>query len=135
MSDLLGISDGTFGVIGLLFGLLDMGLNHCPNDGCLASRDVQARNTFSIGETYFQQQQYHNAIKAYYRVEGLHEYPRWQAAALLQAGKCNEMLGHWTDAVKLYARVVEEFSETKIAGKATQRLQVAQQRRTLMQRR
>ena len=50
---ILDISDGTFGVIGLLVGLIDMGYNHCPNDGCLAKNHVQAYNTVSIGETFF----------------------------------------------------------------------------------
>ena len=65
MSGILDVSDGTFGVIGLLFGLLDMGMNHCPNEGCLAANDVQAYNTVSIGETYFQQS--HTGEELYYR--------------------------------------------------------------------
>ena len=77
--------------------------------------------------------QYNQAIKAYYRVEGLYAFPRWQAAALLQAGKCHEMVGRWAEAVDLYAKVVNEFSTTRVAEKAARRLQVAQQRATLMQ--
>jgi TolA-binding protein len=85
-----------------------------------------------IGETYFMQDQYNWAIKAYHRVEGLYDYPRWTAAALLQAGKCHEMVGRWKEASDLYSRVVEEFSETPVAQKAARRLRVAQQRATLM---
>ena len=65
MAGILDVSDGTFGVIGLLFGLLDMSMNHCPNEGCLAKNEVQAYNTFSMGETYFQQA--HTGEELYYR--------------------------------------------------------------------
>ena len=53
MSDFVGISDGTFAVIGLLFGLLDMGMNYCPDEGCLAKNEVQGYTSASVGETYF----------------------------------------------------------------------------------
>ena len=42
-----------------------MGINYCPNEGCLARNDVQAYNTLSIGETYFQEM--HQAEEIYYR--------------------------------------------------------------------
>jgi len=86
-----------------------------------------------IGETYFMQKQYDEAIKAYHRVEGLYDFPRWTAAALLQAGKCHEMVGRWSEAVKLYAKVVQDFAKTPFSDKAARRLRVAQQRQELMQ--
>ena len=55
MSDLIGISDGTFAVIGLLFGVLDMGINYCPNEGCLTKNEVPGYTSASIGEVYFQE--------------------------------------------------------------------------------
>lgn len=86
-----------------------------------------------IGETYFMQKQYNQAIKAYHRVEAVHDFPRWKAAALLQAGKCHEMVGRWHDAVALYDEVVNTYKETSFAAKAAKRLRVAQQRAGLMQ--
>ncbi len=85
-----------------------------------------------IGETYFMQKQYNQAIKAYYRVESLYAYPRWQAAALLQAGKCHEMVGRWAEAIDLYARIVNDYGETRFAEQASKRLSVARQRADLM---
>ena len=41
MSDLAFITDGTIAVVGLIAGLIDMRVNHCPNNGCLAQREVQ----------------------------------------------------------------------------------------------
>ncbi len=85
-----------------------------------------------IGETYFMQKQYNQAIKAYYRVEGLYPFPRWKAAALLQAGKCHEMIGRWSEATELYTRVVKDYAQTRFVDKAAKRLSVAQQRADLM---
>ncbi len=85
-----------------------------------------------IGETYFMQKQYNQAIKAYHRVESLYNYPRWQAAALLQAGKCHEMVGRWSEAMDLYTRIVNEYGQTRFADQAAKRLRVAQQRADLM---
>ncbi|SLN26462.1 Lipid A 3-O-deacylase (PagL) [Roseovarius litorisediminis] len=54
MSDLAFITDGTFAVIGLVAGLIDMGINHCPNDGCLTKNKVQSYASLSVGDTVFQ---------------------------------------------------------------------------------
>ncbi|MGM0489443.1 MAG: tetratricopeptide repeat protein [Planctomycetota bacterium] len=80
-----------------------------------------------IGETYFMQEQYDQAIKAYYRVEGLYDFARWKAAALLQAGKCHEMLGRWNEAIESYSQVLEHYADTRFAEKANKRLHVARQ--------
>jgi TolA-binding protein len=90
--------------------------------------ETAAMAQWMIGETYFMQKKYNRAIQAYHRVEILYEYPRWQAAALLQAGKCHEMLGRWKEAIELYSQILEDYSTTTIAEKAAQRLRVAQQR-------
>ena len=45
-------------------------------------------------------------------LEILYAYPRWQAAALLQAGKCHEQLDQWTEAAELYARLLRQYPET-----------------------
>ena len=66
--------------------------------------------------------------QAYHRTEGLYDYPRWRAAALLQAGKCHEMKGQWSEAVELYSQILQELPTTRFAAKATNRLRVARQR-------
>ena len=55
MSDIAFITDGTVAVIALVAGLIDAGVNHCPNAGCFAKNEVQAYNSFSVGNTYFQE--------------------------------------------------------------------------------
>ena len=90
--------------------------------------ETAAMAQWMIGETYFMEKKYNQAIKAYHRVEVLYSYPHWQAAALLQAGKCQEMIGHWSEAIELYSQIVRDYAATGVAAKANQRLHVARQR-------
>lgn len=93
--------------------------------------ETAAMAQWMIGETYFHQKNYLEAIKAYHRVEQLFPFPRWQAGALLQSGKCHEMLGDFRQAVTLYAQVLKDFPDTPFAEEASQRLRVAQKRAAL----
>ena len=81
-----------------------------------------------IGETFFHQQEFEPALREYLRVEILYDYPTWQAAALLQAGKCQETLGRWRQAAELYTRLLKQFPDTSFTEKATDRLQSVQRR-------
>lgn len=83
-----------------------------------------------IGETYFHQQNYADAIEAYYKVDSLYDYPNWRAAALLQAGKCHEKLEQWAHAARLYRQVVDEHPATEYAKRAAERLEVINRRTT-----
>ncbi len=92
------------------------------------STETAAMAQWMIGETYFMQKKYDLAIRAYERVEVQFAYPRWQAGALLQAGKCHELKGLWGDAVKLYAQVLKDYPGTPFREEAAKRLTAAQQR-------
>jgi len=92
----------------------------------------QARNTetaamaqWMIGETYFHQSNYDDAIRAYYRVDALYDLPQWQAAALLQAAKCYELSGQEKEAQQLYSQLRTDYPQTTFAAEATRRLRVA----------
>jgi cellulose synthase operon protein C len=84
--------------------------------------ETAAMAQWMIGESYFHQENYEAAVREYLRVEILYPYPRWQAAALLQAGKCQETLGRWKDAAELYARLIKVYSNTEFTEEATRRL-------------
>jgi TolA-binding protein len=90
--------------------------------------ETAAMAQWMIGETFFHQKNYAEAIKAYYRVERLFPYPRWQAGALLQAGKCHEMRGEFAEAVQRYGQLLKDYPDTPFAEDAEQRLRVAQKR-------
>lgn len=81
-----------------------------------------------IGESYFHQKNYEAAVREYLKVEILYAYPTWQAGALLQAGKCHELLGEWKQASELYAKLLKSYPETPFAADASKLLQAAQTR-------
>ncbi|MCB9941360.1 MAG: tetratricopeptide repeat protein [Planctomycetaceae bacterium] len=88
--------------------------------------ETAAMAQWMIGESYFHQKDYREAIRAYHRVVSLYAFPQWQAAALLQAGKCHEQTNEWREAVKLYTQLLRDYPETPHAADASQRLRVAQ---------
>jgi len=92
--------------------------------------ETAAMAQWMIGETFFHQKEYDEAIRAYSRVEILYDYPRWRAASLLQIGKCYEMKGEWRQAVERYAQLLKQYSETAFAEDASRRLSVARERAT-----
>ena len=85
--------------------------------------ETAAMAQWMIGESYFHQKEYALALREYLRLEILYAYPTWQAAALLQAGKCQELLGETGEAEQLYQRIVTAYPKTPFAEQARQKLQ------------
>jgi cellulose synthase operon protein C len=81
-----------------------------------------------IGETYYHQKNYDTALREYLKVDILYAFPGVQAAALLQAGKCHELLGEWKQAAEVYARLSKQYPDTSFAKEATQRLSAGEKR-------
>jgi TolA-binding protein len=84
--------------------------------------ETAAMAQWMIGESYFHQENYDAALREYLRVEILYAFPRWQAAALLQAGKCQELLGRRKEAAELYARLIKAYPNTEFTEEGTRRL-------------
>lgn len=84
--------------------------------------ETAAMAQFMIGETYLHQRKCEEALGEYLRVEVLHDWPTWQAAGLLQAGSCYELLRRPKSAVETYARLVSRFPRTHFAKLAEERL-------------
>jgi len=87
-----------------------------------AKTETAAMAQWMIGETYFHQKNYEAALREYLQLEILYAYPTWQAAALLQAGKCQELLGDHKQAAELYARLLQVYPSSSLVGEARQRL-------------
>lgn len=88
-----------------------------------AKTETAAMAQWMTGESYFHQKNYEAALREYLRLEILYAYPNWQAAGLLQAGKCREMLGQAPEALKLYERLVKLYPNASFAEQARQKLQ------------
>ena len=90
--------------------------------------DLAAQAQLMRGETYFHQDQFHEALRDFLKVDILHESPRWQAAALLEAGKVYERLDQWADAAETYERLLSKFPTEPSAAEARQRRDAASRR-------
>jgi len=87
--------------------------------------ETAAMAQWMIGETYLHQKRHDEALREYLRVEALYAYPRWQAAALLEAGRCYEAAGRPADAAAAYQRILEKYPETSYCEEARKRLQTS----------
>ncbi len=88
-----------------------------------AQSETAAMAQWMIGETYMHQEQYALAAEAYHRVETLHRFRQWQAAALLQAGKCYEQLRRPSDAIGVYRQLLREHADCSLVDDARARLE------------
>jgi TolA-binding protein len=93
-----------------------------------AKTETAAMAQWMIGESYFHQKNYDAALRAYLQVEILYAFPTWQAGALLQAGKCHELLGEWKEAVELYQRLLTVYPNTPFTEEAQRRVKAARLR-------
>lgn len=90
--------------------------------------ETAAKSQFLIAETYFLQEKWPDAFRAYMKVYSSYAFPDWQSAALLQAGKCDEQLGQWKEAAETYALLLKEFAESIHVAEARKRQDAARQR-------
>ena len=93
-----------------------------------AKTETAAKAQLMIAESYYHQKNYQQALREYLALEILYDYSTWQAAALLQAGKCHEMLGEWKQAADEYARLIADYPDTSLVEEASERLEAAKRR-------
>jgi TolA-binding protein len=84
--------------------------------------DLAAQAQLLRGETFFHQERFHEARTEFLKVDILYDAPRWQAAALFEAGKVDERLGQWSDAVETYQRLCTRFPKDPRVALATTRI-------------
>lgn len=91
--------------------------------------DLAARAQLMIGETFYHQKDYHEAVRQFLKVDVLYDAPPWQAAALLEAGKAYEQLAQWADAAETYERLRAKFPNDPGVREARARLDAVKARR------
>lgn len=82
-----------------------------------------ARAQFQIGECLFAEGDFEDAIRELVKVDILHAYPEWSAAALYEAGRCFEQLGRMAEAREQFRAVVDRFDDSEWAELSTERLE------------
>jgi|GEM_PF-1012666 len=87
-----------------------------------SATELRPRAQWLIGETYFLQGKYSEAIDQYRRVDALDAEGEWAAAALLQAGKAFEKLGRSREAATCYTALLSRFGDSPNAAQARSRL-------------
>ena len=91
--------------------------------------ELVARAQLMIGETYYHQKDYHEAIRQFLKVDILYDAPPWQASALLETGKAYEQLAQWADAAETYERLRAKFPAEPPAKDAATRLDAVKKKR------
>ena len=89
-------------------------------------REAAARSQFAIGEIQFQQKKYVEAKKSFFKVAYGYSYPRWQAEATYQSGRCFEALGIKDEAIKQYRELLEKYPQSDQSPQAKQRIEQLQ---------
>lgn len=84
--------------------------------------ETAAKAQFMIGEIQFAAKQHTEAVKSFFKVIYGYSVPRWQAEASYEAGRCFEVLGKPTQAVKMYDELVTKFPDAETTPAAKQRL-------------
>src|SRR5262249_15523603 len=83
--------------------------------------DLAAQAQLMRGEAFFHQDRFREALREFLMVEHLYDAPRWQAAALLEAGKTHERLSEGGDAAETYERLCTRFPQDPHAAEANER--------------
>lgn len=84
--------------------------------------ELKPRTQWMIGETYFLQERYTEAIDAYRRVDSLDPNCDWAVVAMLQSGKAFEKLGLHRDAATCYTALLTRFPASPHIEQARVRL-------------
>ena len=91
--------------------------------------DLAARAQLMRGEVYFHKaaddQGYADALREFLLVDFRYDAPKWQAAALLEAGKVYEKLNKWTEAAELYEKLAAKFPGDPSTAEAARRREAA----------
>jgi|LSQX01.2.fsa_nt_gb TolA-binding protein len=84
--------------------------------------ETAAKAQYMIGEIQFERKEHAEAVKSFFKVAYGYSVERWQAEATYEAGRCFEVLGKRTQAVKMYQELVAKYPQAETAKAAKERL-------------
>jgi len=87
-----------------------------------STTEAAARARFMIGEICFERKEHKDAIRHFFKVAYVYNYPEWQAAAHYESARCFEVLGDTAQAKKSYQEVVTQFPMSDRVEPARKRL-------------
>jgi tetratricopeptide (TPR) repeat protein len=91
---------------------------------------LKAQSQWLVGETYFLQKDYVAAVAAYSSVVRTSQDSKWKSLAMLQAGKCYEIVGQANDAKQLYEEAIKITPSPSVKKQLELRLAEIGQTRT-----
>ena len=91
---------------------------------------LRAQSQWLVGETYFLQKEYVAAVAAYSSVVRKSKDAKWKSLAMLQAGKCYEIVGQAQDAKQLYEEALKITPSPSVKKQIELRLAEIGQART-----
>jgi len=87
------------------------------------AREAAARAQFMIGEIQFAHQQHAEAVKSFFKVAYGYSYPKWQAEATYESGRCFEIMKMKSKAQRQYEELIQKFPKSDRAPAAREALE------------
>lgn len=84
--------------------------------------ETAAKSQLMIAETYLLEENFKEALKAYYSVYVNYAFNDYRAPALSQAAACDEAMEQWASAAESYRTLIKEFPTTQYAAEAEAKL-------------
>ena len=86
------------------------------------NQEVAARAQFMIGEIQIGKKEYKEAIRSFYRVIAGYGYPKWQADAMFEAGRCFKELGLNDKAIEQFRELIQKYPQSDQVQRAQEQI-------------
>jgi TolA-binding protein len=84
--------------------------------------ETAAKCQLLIAETYYNGEDFEQALLEYLKVDFIYPFPSYQAPALLLAGQCHERLKQKAEAIMQYEELIKKFPKQESATTARERI-------------
>ncbi|WP_437230910.1 tetratricopeptide repeat protein [Planctomicrobium sp. SH661] len=84
--------------------------------------ETAAEAQFRIAESYLKENNLPVALREYYKVYAGYDAPKYESAALYQAGACDISMKHFPQAAETFRKLIAEFPDSEFVERAQARL-------------